>query len=78
MMVPILTFLPSTTGINLFNSTWKECCEIISTNLTPESLTILDKDGWNKYVNQKSIKIDEFSEEKGEIFQKNAGCNIIK
>lgn len=70
MMVLGLVFIPNTTGINPFRSTWKQCCEIVSTNLSPELLTILDKDGWDKYVSRASIKIAEYTEKAGAIFQK--------
>lgn len=63
-------FIPNTTSINLFNSTWEECCEIISTDLTPECLTILGEKGWDTYISANFIKIDEFSENKGAIYQK--------
>lgn len=71
-VVPMLFFIPNSTGIHLLNSTWRECREIISTNLSPGFLTILDRNGWDKYVSEKSIKISEYSINKGAIYQKTA------
>lgn len=70
-MVPLLFFIPSTTNTNPFQNSWKQCCEIISTNLSPEFLEVLDGKGWDKYVSGDSTKIANYSENSGAIYQKN-------
>jgi ubiquinone/menaquinone biosynthesis C-methylase UbiE len=38
MIVPLLPLLPVRSGINIFNSTWKQCVEVVEVNLLPEVL----------------------------------------
>lgn len=70
-MVPMLLLIPNTSGINPFHSSWKQCREIVSTNLSPEFLKILGKDGWDEYVNEYSTKIADYPEKAGAIYKKN-------
>lgn len=38
LVVPLLPLLPVRSGVNLFNSTWRECREVVEVNLLPPVL----------------------------------------
>ena len=52
LIVPMLVFLPTKSGVNLKNSTWKQCREIVMVNIEPKQLSFFDEQdikSWFKY-----------------------------
>jgi len=61
MMIPLLYFLPVRSGVNLSNSTWKQCAEVIEVNLLPKTLvfyTLNDVKSWFNSRLVEAISID--------------------
>ena len=57
-LVPFLSFVSNDSGVNLFNSTWKQCREVIEVNLAPPVLGLYTKSELSKlYKDLENIKM---------------------
>ena len=56
-IVPFLGFLPTSSKINLSNSSWKQCREVVMVNLAPTNLVFLDEAKVHRLFNENHIQI---------------------
>ncbi len=69
-LIPVLLFVDNSTGIKPGNNSLKECAEIISTNLAPESLHLFYYDSWRDFAPPTLQYVDDFELSCGQKFSK--------
>lgn len=57
-IVPFLPVLPVRSGVNLFNSTWPQCVEVIEVNLLPEVLEFYSAEDVLSWFSDRAITVD--------------------
>lgn len=55
--VPLLQFLPTRSKINLFNSSWEQCLEVVKVNLFPPKLYFFREEEIKKLFSDNNIRI---------------------
>ena len=69
-LVPsLLVFRPSS-GVTPFRNSWEECCEIVSTNLSPDYVHLFVDTDWSVYFDERFEVIDSYKLECGQKFRK--------
>jgi ubiquinone/menaquinone biosynthesis C-methylase UbiE len=62
-IVPFLYFLPTRSGLNLSNSTYSQCREVVMVNIAPDNLIFFDKQDVFNWFKKNNIQIDFEDEE---------------
>jgi ubiquinone/menaquinone biosynthesis C-methylase UbiE len=57
IMIPLLYFLPVRSGVNLSNSTWNQCAEVIEVNLLPKTLEFYTLNDVLSWFNSRPIEV---------------------
>jgi SAM-dependent methyltransferase len=58
LIVPLLYFLPTRSGLNLSNATWVQCREVVMVNIAPQDLVFFDKEDILRWFNENGVRID--------------------
>ena len=69
-LTPSLLFIKNSTGIRLGKNNFKEVYEIISTNLSPEIVSVVYKFKWKDFVSKNLTLISDYSIYCGQLFRK--------
>ncbi len=56
-IVPFLSFLPTRSGLNLANASWKQCREVVLVNIAPQQLAFFSKDEIKNWFVANSIDL---------------------
>ena len=56
LVVPLLPVLPVSSGVNLFNSTWRECREVVEVNLLPPVLDFYREDEVRAWFERRGLE----------------------
>ena len=56
IFVPLLIFMPTKSKMNILNSSWKQCREIVMVNLGSEKLKFLNKKVIRKYFKNTIVR----------------------
>tara|TARA_B110001452_G_scaffold261342_1_gene260040 strand:+ start:532 stop:1428 length:897 start_codon:yes stop_codon:yes gene_type:complete len=70
-LTPSLLFVRNSTGIRLGRNNFNEVYEIVSTNLSPEIVTLVYKFKWQDFVSKNLELISEYGINCGQLFKKN-------
>ena len=55
-IVPLLPVLPVRSGVNLFNSTWRQCAEVVEVNLLPSVLDFYGADEVGSWFRRRGLR----------------------
>lgn len=56
-IVPFLSFLPTSSNLNLSNSTWKQCREIVLVNIAPKYLEFFTRDEIRAWFKNEKVRV---------------------
>jgi perosamine synthetase len=57
-IVPLLPLLPVRSGVNLFNSTWRQCAEVVEVNLRPSVLDFYSAEEVGSWFRRRGLRIE--------------------
>ena len=58
LIVPLMAFLPVSSGLNLSNASWKQCREVVLVNIAPQNLVFPDRETFAGWISRAGLTIE--------------------